>query len=184
LDNSEQLRMTVYASLLAALTAAGAYMIIPIGPVPISLQTLFVYLTGLLLGSRWGAAGVAVYLLAGACGLPVFAGGTGGIGRLLGPTGGYLLGYLAAAFIIGFITERAPRRRLVDAAAMIAGTLVIYAPGVVWLKIVTGMTFSQAVTLGMLPFLMGDGLKILAAVAVAGAVRPLLHLRPASVETN
>lgn len=183
MDNSEQLRMTVYTSLLAALTAAGAYLIIPIGPVPISLQTLFIYLTGLLLGSRWGAAGVAVYLLAGACGLPVFAGGTGGIGRLLGPTGGYLFGYLAAAFVIGFITEKANRRWLADVAAMIAGTLVIYAAGVGWLKIVTGMTFSKAVTVGMLPFLIGDSLKILAAVPIAGAVRPLLHSRQVGVET-
>lgn len=85
-----QIRMTVYASLFAALTAAGAYLSIPIGPVPIVLQNLFILLSGLLLGSRWGPASVAVYLLAGACGLPVFAGGMGGIGRLVGPTGGYL----------------------------------------------------------------------------------------------
>src|SRR3989339_593879 len=129
MNSSRELRMTVYASLLAAMTAAGAYVAIPIGPVPIVLQNFFVFLTGLLLGSRWGAAGVAVYLLAGACGLPVFAGGTGGIGRLLGPTGGYLLGYLAAAYVIGLITEKAKRHWLVDVAAMIAGTLVIYAAG-------------------------------------------------------
>jgi biotin transport system substrate-specific component len=182
MDNSEQLRMTVYASLLAALTAAGAYLIIPIGPVPISLQTLFIYLTGLLLGSRWGAASVAVYLLAGACGLPVFAGGTGGIGRLAGPTGGYLFGYLAAAFVIGFITERVPRRWVMDVVAMAAGTFIIYAAGVAWLKIVTGMTFSKAVTVGMLPFLVGDSLKILAAVPIIRAVRPLLHTRQVGVE--
>ena len=183
MDNSEQLRMTVYASLLAALTAAGSYLIIPIGPVPISLQTLFIYLTGLLLGSRWGAASVAVYLLAGACGLPVFAGGTGGIGRLAGPTGGYLFGYLAAVFVIGLITEKANRRWLVDVAAMIAGTLVIYAAGVVWLKLVTHMAFGKALAVGMLPFLLGDALKIAAAVPVARAVRPLLYSRQVDVET-
>ncbi|MBW1753156.1 MAG: biotin transporter BioY [Deltaproteobacteria bacterium] len=92
MDSSAQLRMMVYASLLAALTAAGAYLAIPIGPVPIVLQNLFILLTGLLLGSRWGLASVGVYLLAGALGLPVFAGGLGGIGRLVGPTGGYLVG--------------------------------------------------------------------------------------------
>jgi len=184
MDNSEQLRMTVYASLLAALTAAGAYLIIPIGPVPISLQTLFVYLTGLLLGSRWGSASVAVYLLAGACGLPVFAGGTGGIGRLAGPTGGYLFGYLAGVFVIGLITEKAKRRWIIDVVAMTVGTLIIYVAGVAWLKTVTGMTFNKAVTLGMLPFLVGDSLKILAAIAIARAVRPLLHLRQVSVETR
>ncbi|MEW6670557.1 MAG: biotin transporter BioY [Thermodesulfobacteriota bacterium] len=182
MDNSEQLRLTVYASLLAALTAAGAYLIIPIGPVPISLQTLFIYLTGLLLGSRWGAASVAVYLLAGACGLPVFAGGTGGIGRLAGPTGGYLFGYLAAVFVIGLITEKANRRWMMDVAAMTAGTLIIYTAGVFWLKTVTGMTIGRAVTVGMLPFLVGDTLKIIAAVPIVRAVRPLLHLRQVSVE--
>jgi len=183
MDNSEQLRMTVYASLLAALTAVGAYLIIPMGPVPISLQTLFIYLTGLLLGSRWAAASVAVYLLAGACGLPVFAGGTGGIGRLAGPTGGYLFGYLAAVFVIGLITERAKRHWVIDVVAMMVGTFIIYAAGVVWLKIITGMTFSKAVTVGMFPFLVGDSLKILAAVAIVRAVRPLLYSRQVGVET-
>ena len=86
--NTEQLRRTVQASLFAALIAAGAFLAVPIGPVPIVLQNMFVLLAGLLLGPRWGLAGVGIYLLAGAIGLPVFAGGTGGIGRMLGPTGG------------------------------------------------------------------------------------------------
>ena len=87
MDASNQLRMMVYAALFAALLAVGAFLSIPIGPVPIVLQNFFVLLTGLLLGSRWAAASVAVYLLAGACGLPVFAGGTGGLGHLIGPPG-------------------------------------------------------------------------------------------------
>ena len=81
MDSSNQLRMMVYASLFAALTAVGAFLAIPIGPVPIVLQNMFVYLAGLLLGGRWGLASVGVYLLAGASGLPVFAGGLGGISR-------------------------------------------------------------------------------------------------------
>jgi len=104
LEPSATLRMTVYASLMAALTAAGAYLAIPIGPVPIILQNLFVFLSGLLLGPRWGAASIGVYLLAGALGLPVFAGGVGGIGRFAGPTGGYLLGFLPAVYVIGWIS--------------------------------------------------------------------------------
>ena len=96
---SNQLRMMVYASLFAALTAVGAFLALPIGPVPIVLQNMFVFLAGLLLGSRWGLASVGVYLLAGAVGLPVFAGGLGGLGRLIGPTGGYLIGYLPTVFI-------------------------------------------------------------------------------------
>ncbi len=106
MNDTEKLRMTVYASLLAALMAVGAYIAVPIGPVPIVLQNLFILLAGLLLGSKWGLASVAVYLLAGALGLPVFSGGTGGIARFAGPTGGYLLAYLPAVYLIGFISER------------------------------------------------------------------------------
>ena len=118
-----QLRMTAYASLLAALTAVGAYIAIPIGPVPIVLQNLFVYLTGLLLGSRWGLMGIAAYLLAGAVGLPVFAGGKGGIGHLVGPTGGYLLGFCLPLPLIGLITEKTEGKILFGIAALVAGLL-------------------------------------------------------------
>jgi len=164
----------VHAALFAALTAVGAYLFIPIGPVPIVLQNMFVFLAGLLLGSRWGLASVAVYLLAGICGLPVFAGGTGGVGRFLGPTGGFLLGYLPAVFLIGSIAERRPGRMPWDVAAMLFGSAVLYACGVVGLMIVTGMTFAKAAAVGMLPFLPGDALKIAAAALIARAVRPIM----------
>ena len=167
--------MTVYASLLAALTAAGAYLAIPIGPVPIILQNLFVLLSGLLLGSKWGLASVAVYLLAGACGLPVFAGGTGGIGRIVGPTGGYLSGYLPAVWVIGFITEKTGCRAVFDVIAMICGSIIIYACGITWLKVLTGMTLTKTLTVGMYPFLPGDALKIAAAVPIAKALRPVIR---------
>jgi biotin transport system substrate-specific component len=170
-----QLRMMVYASLLAAMTAAGAYLAIPIGPVPIVLQNLFILLAGLLLGSRWGLASVGVYLLAGALGLPVFAGGLGGIGRLVGPTGGYLVGYLPAVFVIGWITEKAKERVYVDVIAMICGTAIIYVFGVTWLQQLTGMTLSKTLMVGMYPFLIGDGIKIAAAVPIAKALRPFVR---------
>ena len=123
-EEAAPLRPMIYASLFAALTAVGAYLFVPIGPVPIVLQNMFVFLAGLLLGSRWGLASVAVYLLAGICGLPVFAGGTGGIGRFAGPTGGFLLGYLPAVFLVGWIAERQPGRMLRDVAAMLLGGAV------------------------------------------------------------
>jgi len=176
MHSHSQIHMMVYASLMAALIAAGAYLAIPIGPVPIVLQNLFVMLAGLLLGSRWAAAGVGVYLLAGACGLPVFSGGTGGIGRFLGPTGGYLIGFLPAAFFIGLISERAGQRVVFDIAAMIAGTLTIYLFGVAWLKVVTGMSLVKTLAVGMLPFLIGDGLKIAAAVPLVRALRPVIRV--------
>ena len=172
--SAQQLKRMVYAALMAALTAAGAYIAIPIGPVPIVLQNLFIMLAGLLLGGRWGLISVAVYLLAGAVGLPVFAGGTGGVGKFVGPTGGYLLGFAAAAYLIGLISESGRGRVVIDVLAMAAGTLIIYAFGVAWLKVVTGMSFSKAVTVGMLPFLIGDALKIAAAIPIARALRPMM----------
>ena len=176
MDSSKQLRMTVYASLFAALTAVGAFLAIPIGPVPIVLQNMFVYLAGLLLGGRWGLASVGVYLLAGACGLPVFAGGLGGISRFIGPTGGYLIGYLPAVFLIGTVSQKANPRVVSDVLAMICGTLVLYACGISWLKIATGTSPAKALALGMYPFLIGDALKIAAAAVIARALRPVLRI--------
>ncbi len=175
-NNANQLRMTVYAALFAALTAAGAYLFIPIGPVPIVLQNMFVFLAGLLLGSRWGLASVGVYLFAGACGLPVFAGGLGGIGRIVGPTGGYLIGYLPAVYLIGKTIEKAGQRAVYDVIAMICGSIILYACGITWLKILTGMTWAKTLALGFFPFLIGDALKIAAAAAIARALRPIMRI--------
>jgi biotin transport system substrate-specific component len=168
------LRMMIYAALLAAFIAVGAFLIIPIGPVPIVLQNLFVLLAGLLLGSRWATVSVGVYLLAGICGLPVFAGGGAGIGRLLGPTGGYLVGFLPAAFVVGFITERAGHRIWIQVAAMIGATLIIYGCGVPWLMKVANLSLTKALMGGMIPFLIGDALKIAVAVPITLSLRSLM----------
>ena len=173
-STARQLKLMIYAALMATLTAVGAYIAVPIGPVPIVLQNLFIMLAGLLLGGRWALISIGVYLLAGLVGLPVFAGGTGGIGKLLGPTGGYLVGFAAAAYWIGTISEKGNRRVLVDIFAMVSGTLIIYAFGVSWLTFVTGMSISKAIAVGMLPFLLGDALKITVAIPVAKALRPML----------
>ena len=172
--SARELKRTVYAALMAALMAVGAYIAIPIGPVPIVLQNFFVLLAGLLLGSRWGLASVAVYLFLGACGLPIFAGGAGGIARFAGPTGGYLLGYLPAVFLVGLIQERTPPGWAYDLLALAAGALTVYLCGVPWLKMVTGMPWSKALAVGMYPFLIGDALKVASAVPAARVVRPLL----------
>jgi biotin transport system substrate-specific component len=172
---ANQIHMTTYASLLAALTAAGAYIAIPIGPVPIILQNLFIFLSGLLLGSKWGVASVGVYLLAGAMGLPVFAGGVGGIGRFAGPTGGYLLGFIPAVFVIGWITETTRKCSASAVLAMVCGSLIIYVFGVTWLKILTGMTLAKTLAVGMYPFILGDVIKIAAAVPIAKALRTIIN---------
>ena len=173
LNISSQLQMTVYSSLMAALIAVGAFIAIPIGPVPIVLQNLFVLLAGLLLGARWGMASVGLYLLAGICGLPVFSGGGAGIGHFFGPTGGYLISYLPAVFVIGLVAEKTTGL-VARTAALVAAHVIIYALGVTWLKVATGMTFAKAMAVGMFPFLIGDVIKIIAALCIARALYPLI----------
>ncbi len=178
---SNDLQKLVLASLFAALTAVGAFIAIPIGPVPIVLQNLFVMLMGLMLGPRWGLAGVAAYLLAGALGLPVFAGGTGGVGRFLGPTGGYLVGYLPSVVVIGWLCRCGRPAWLFDALAVAAGTLVLYCFGVSWLKVVTGMAWGKTMMVGMVPFLPGDIAKMIAAVMMVGTLRRMVRPGQTSV---
>jgi biotin transport system substrate-specific component len=170
----EKLRWIVLASLMAALTAVGAYIHVPIGPVPIVLSTLFVLLTGLLLGSRWGLASMGLYLLVGAIGMPVFYGGKGGFAHFFGPTGGYLFGYVLAAWITGFISERSHGLLVLDIFAVLIGSLVIYGLGVPWLKMVTQMSWTKTLMVGMVPFLIGDAIKASVAVILARSVRPIL----------
>ncbi len=159
---------------MAALTAVGAYIHVPIGPVPIVLSTLFVILSGLLLGSRWGLISMAFYLFVGAIGIPVFAGGKGGVAHFLGPTGGYLIGYLFSASITGLISNR-PRQRLIwDIIAVVVGSLSLYLFGVPWLKMVTQMTWARAFMVGVFPFLIGDTIKAIVAIILARSVRPIL----------
>ena len=172
----EEIQKLVNASLLAALIAVGAYMVIPlpIVPVPIVLQNLFVLLAGLLLGSRWGLAAVGIYLLVGAMGLPVFSGGKGGLAHFIGPTGGYLVGFAFCAWLTGFISERGAKSFRTCLLAVLAGSLAVYACGVPWLKVATGMSWAKAWLLGVAPFLLGDAIKAAAALGLARAVRPLL----------
>lgn len=169
----QQLRLLVQAGLMAALIAVGALIALPVPgiPVPIVLQTFFIYITGLLLGARWGTVAVAVYLIAGACGLPVFAGGSGGVARLAGPTGGFLVGFVPGVAVIGALADRL-RGAAGDLAAMAGGTVVIYLPGVLWLAQVTGMS-PIAAAAAMVPFLAGDALKMAAVLPVVRTLRPL-----------
>jgi biotin transport system substrate-specific component len=177
----EQIQRTVLASLMAALIALGAYLQVPIGAVPIVVQNLFVLLAGLLLGSRWALVSASLYLLAGAIGFPVFAGGKGGIGHLLGPTGGYLFGFVAAAWVTGLVAETRPDRRLVQVAAVSLGTLTIYVFGLPWLKLVSGMPWTRTLLLGMAPFLIGDVVKAALAVLLVRALRPMVERMPTQV---
>ncbi len=179
----EKLGFTVLASLMAALTAVGAYILIPIGPVPGVLSTLFVLVSGLLLGSRWGLASIGLYLLVGAMGIPVFAGGKGGFAHFFGPTGGYLFGYALSAWLTGFISERARGSLILDVVAVSIGSLAIYMVGVPWLKIIMNLSWSRTLWIGMVPFLIGDGLKGGVAVLLARSTRPMLKRQLQSITT-
>lgn len=165
----------VYSALFIALISIGAVIAIPVGPVPIVLQNMFVLLAGLILPPAWAAGCVAVYLLMGFAGLPVFAGGTSGIGKVFGPTGGYLLSYLPAAFLTALISGTAEKRMLRDCGATIAGMAVIYLCGVPWLKWVLAVSWGKALAVGMYPFLVGAVLKMVAAVMIARKLRPLIR---------
>ncbi len=166
-------------ALFAALTAVGAQiqMPLPFSPVPVVLSNFFAILAGLVLGPRLGAASQVVYLLLGAVGLPVFAGMRGGPQVLVGPTGGYLVGYVLAAGAAGLLRGRRPDTGRAIAAAA-AGAILIYALGVPYLAAVTHMGIRRALLVGLLPFLPGDAVK----VVIAGAVAPAL-LRALGAQT-
>ncbi len=170
----EKLRWTVLASLMAGLTSVGAYIAVPIGPVPIVLSTLFVLLSGLLLGSRWGAISMGLYLFIGAIGIPVFSGGRGGLAHFFGPTGGYLFGYVLAAWVTGLISERSRRSPALQIVAVFAGSVAIYSIGVPWLKMTLNLSWPKAILAGMIPFLIGDGVKAAAAILLDRSTRPIL----------
>ena len=140
---------------------------LPFSPVPITGQTLAVLLAGLFLGKNLGAASIAAYLAQGAAGLPFFAGGKYGLATLFGPTGGYLFGFLAAAYIVGMLSELRYQRSLFQASStIIVGNVIIYIFGLVWLARFVGE--SQVLQVGLYPFLIGDLLKILLGIILVG----------------
>lgn len=170
---SERTRSLVTAALLAALLSAAAYVAVPVQPVPFTLQVFVVLLAALLLPPGWAAAAVGAYVLLGASGVPVFSGPSGGLGVLFGPRGGYLLGFLVAAGVGAAVRRSLGGRTapVADAAACITGLVAIYLPGWAVLMAVTGMTPAAAFTAGVIPFVLFDAIKALAAIAVASAVR-------------
>lgn len=163
----------VFASLFAALVAAGAYIEIPLpfSPVPLTLQVFFVLLAGSMLKSKWGGLSILVYLLLGIAGLPVFSGGGSGFGVLLGPTGGYLIGFVLAAYLIGWLSEAAEKNGkpgiMTYALSMGAGVLVLYACGTVQLMFVAELGLKTALLFGTLPFLPGEIVKTAVAAYIA-----------------
>lgn len=152
-----------------ALTVAGAYIRIPLPftPVPITLQTFFVLLAGAFLGKKLGTLSQAGYLLVGIFGVPVFTGGLYGFARLFGPTGGYLLGFAAASFIIGYLLGKDIEAPFVKiAGAMLVGLAVLFTLGTIQLAVIMHISLAKAAALGVLPFIPGDIIKLLAAATI------------------
>lgn len=159
---SYYMRMALLCSGAAAMTAAAAHIriFLPFTPVPVTMQTFMVLMAGLALGASAGGTSQALYIAIGALGVPVFA---AGIGALAGPTGGYLVGFIIAAAVTGGI-YCAHRTTTGAVLACVAGTVVIFASGSLWLFVLTGGTLPEILTAGVLPFLPGAVMKIVAAV--------------------
>lgn len=164
--------MTLTAVTAALICIAGP-MTIAAGPIPLSLATFAVYLAGAILGKKYGTLAAALYLLIGIIGVPVFSGFSGGLQKLAGVTGGYLIGYLPCAFFAGLGAERAEKegRKWILPAMMVLGTAVLYLIGTAWFIAQTGNTLGAALGLCVLPFLPGDAAKILAVTLLAAPVR-------------
>jgi len=166
------IRQMTLISLFAALTAVGAFISIPLYPIPLTLQTLFTLLAAMTLGSVMGASSQIIYVLLGIIGLPVFAGFKAGIGILFGPTGGFLFGFIISAYIIGKIIELKKEKNIFYyLLAGLIGTLIIYIIGVTQLSLVTDMGIKKALMVGMFPFLPGDILKIIVASFIASKLK-------------
>ena len=158
---------------------------VPASPVPLSLALLGVYLAAILLGAKKGALCVLLYLLIGMVGLPVFSGFSGGAGMLLGPTGGYLIGYIPCALITGWLGRRKIRKNSLsgrwqviwNGISMAAGTLVCYVFGTGWFLVIMkgAYTLSQALLVCVVPYLVFDSIKILAAAVLAVPVQRIVR---------
>lgn len=181
LIESETIRNLSGAVVIAALTAVLAQFSIPLpGGIPFSLQPFGVFFAGLLLGPLWAGFALGLYVLAGVAGAPVFSNATAGPGVIASPTGGFLLGFVVGAVVIGAVAHRQLSPRPVEAlalwwvaAGLLAGLAPIYAIGIGWLSAVAGLAVVQA-TVSMVPFFFGDLLKIAITAAIVTSSGELL----------
>lgn len=163
------------AAMMAAVLCVLGPLSVPVGPVPVAMANFAVSLAAWLLGPRYGALSVAAYLLLGAVGAPVFAGAGAGAAVLFGPTGGYLIGYLAQALIGGWAVERSGGRALWSGLGLAAGVAVSYAFGTAWFILQMGCTLPYALTVCVLPFIPFDAAKVALASVLGSILRRALH---------
>ena len=166
-------RKLVLIALMTAITCIFAPMAIPIpvSPVPISLTNLVIMISIYVLGFKDATISYIVYLLLGLVGLPVF---TGGLGKLAGPTGGYLIGFIFLALIAGLFVDKFPKNRILAVVGMLIGMAITYIFGTEWLAIQLKMSFVAALSVGVIPYLAGDAVKIIIAIIVGPVLRSRL----------
>lgn len=168
---TSRIETLVYCALFAALTAVFAQIVIPIQPVPISLATFAVMMCGLLLGWKYGALAVIVYILLGLVGVPVFAGFKNGAAALAGPTAGYIIGYIPYALLAGLAFPRFEKNFRGRCLLLAAGAVILYLLGTAWFMIQSGRGLWDSLSLCVLPFLPGDAAKIVLAALLAPRLR-------------
>lgn len=172
MNNTKTANITVIGLMTAVLCIMGPLsLVIPVSPVPISLTNLAIYITVILLGMRRGTLVTLVYLFIGFVGVPVFSAFTGGPGKLIGPTGGYLIGFVFLALVAGYFIDRFPGKVIWAAIGMGLGTVILYGLGTAWLAYAAGMTFSQGLFAGVIPFIPGDVIKIILAVLIGFPIK-------------
>ena len=177
MKKSMNTRNMAFAALFAAIICAASPFTIPIGPVPLSLATLAIYLAAATLDWRFGTLSVLVYVLIGLVGVPVFSNFSGGIQKLVGPTGGFIVGYIVCALIVGLIVGRLETIKWIYPAAMVLGTAVLYAIGTAWFVILMKVTLQKALVLCVVPFLIGDAAKIILASVLAPILRKRVFVK-------
>lgn len=173
--------MNVYQLTLVALMTALACVLgplsipIPISPVPISLTQIPIYLAGYLLGWKLGTLSYVVYFLLGTIGLPVFSGFSGGLGKVAGPTGGYLIGFIFTAIVAGYFIEKSGGKVVPSVIGMALGDAFAYLFGTIWLCYLMKIGFLAGLATGVLPYLLGDALKIAACAVIGPVLRKALY---------
>lgn len=167
-------RQLAVIGVMTAVTCILAPLSLPIGPVPISLTNLAIYFALYVLGAKFGCVSYLVYLLIGFIGVPVFSGFTSGPGKLLGPTGGYLIGFIPMAVIAGILIDKFFSSRIICLLGMIGGTIVAYAFGTAWLAYQAHLDWKAALMAGVIPFIPGDLAKMILAMIAGPQIRKQL----------
>jgi len=162
--NKTKLNSMVIAAMLAAVMCILGPISLPIGPVPISLTNMVIFFTVTLLGCKYGTISTAIYVLIGIAGLPVFSGYSGGMAKLMGPTGGFIVGFILLAFVSGFFIDLAKGKKSVIIFGLVLGAAIDYVCGTAWFVFLTKSSVLHALAICVFPFLIGDAIKIFIAV--------------------